>query len=133
MARQTRTASRAFRRSTCACRQDSGRRSRQSTPLTVRPVGTDGPVCPPRSASLQGETSTRPSGAQPGGLFVCPNAADRRGTPAERERTERHERERTAMFAIDQLINEAEAFDEFDQFDEREWQALARCNDGTGS
>jgi WhiB family redox-sensing transcriptional regulator len=34
------------------------------------------------------------------------------------------------MFAIDQLINE---IDEFDEIQEPDWQALARCNNGTGS
>ena len=42
------------------------------------------------------------------------------------------------MFAINQLINEAEELEldqleELDQFGEPDWQALARCNDGTGS
>jgi len=38
------------------------------------------------------------------------------------------------MFAINQLINEAEdEFDALDQVGEPDWQALARCNDGTGA
>src|SRR3954463_6348419 len=34
------------------------------------------------------------------------------------------------MFAIEQLSNDN---DEFEEIDARDWQALARCNDGTGS
>ena len=34
------------------------------------------------------------------------------------------------MFAIQQLINQS---DELDEVQEPDWQALARCNDGTGS
>ena len=34
------------------------------------------------------------------------------------------------MFALHQLINQS---DELDEVQEPDWQALARCNDGTGS
>ena len=36
------------------------------------------------------------------------------------------------MFAIEQLRNDTE-FEELPEIDDRDWQALARCNDGTGS
>jgi hypothetical protein len=53
---------------------------------------------------------------------------------AQRDRTtsitRRHEAGETAMFAIQQLINET---NDLDEVQEPEWQALARCNDGTGS